>query len=56
MELGYHIHKSYRRMGYASEAAVACSDYAFSVLGLRKVISLVRPENIPSARVAEKQE
>ena len=54
MELGYHIHKSYWRMGYASEAAVACRDYAFSVLGLRKVISLIRPENIPSARVAEK--
>lgn len=54
MELGYHINKSYWRMGYASEAAVACRDYAFKVLGLKSIISLVRPENIPSARVAEK--
>ena len=54
MELGYHINKSYWRMGYASEAAVACRDYAFNVLGLKKVVSLIRPENIPSARVAEK--
>ena len=40
--------------GYATEAAYACQDYAFNVLGSDRVISLIRPENIPSRRVAEK--
>jgi [ribosomal protein S5]-alanine N-acetyltransferase len=38
----------------ATEAARACLDYAFSNLGLQRVISLIRPENLPSRRVAER--
>ena len=40
--------------GYATEAAAACIDYAFRTLGTTKVISLIRPENLPSCRVAER--
>ncbi|HET9838723.1 MAG TPA: GNAT family N-acetyltransferase [Candidatus Angelobacter sp.] len=40
--------------GYATEAAQACIDYAFSCLGAKRVIALVRPENLSSCRVAEK--
>ena len=39
---------------YATEAAIACREYAFTTLGLKKVISLIRPVNKPSIRVAEK--
>jgi RimJ/RimL family protein N-acetyltransferase len=29
-------------------------DYAFNQLGRRRIISMIRPENIPSRRVAER--
>ena len=32
--------------GYASEAAAACRDYAFDVLGRPRVICLIRPVNV----------
>lgn len=51
-EIGYLIHHPFWRKGYASEAAVAVRDYAFAALDRRRVISLVRPVNIPSLRVA----
>ena len=33
---------------------MACRDYAFTALGRPRVIALIRPENVPSRRVAEK--
>jgi RimJ/RimL family protein N-acetyltransferase len=38
----------------ATEAAHAVRDYAFEVLKLERVISLIHPENDASRRVAEK--
>ena len=38
--------------GYASEAAAACRDHAFHVLGFREVYSIIRDSNLPSQRVA----
>ena len=40
--------------GYATEAAIACRDYAFAELGRERVISLIEPDNVASIRVAEK--
>jgi RimJ/RimL family protein N-acetyltransferase len=54
LEIGYHVRRDQQMQGYATEAAFACQDYAFKVLGRHRVISLIRPENIPSRRVAEK--
>ncbi|WP_445628730.1 GNAT family N-acetyltransferase [Nostoc sp. DSM 114167] len=55
LEIGYHVRRDQQRQGYATEAAYACQDYAFNVLDCGdRVISLIRPENIPSRRVAEK--
>ncbi|HXZ78700.1 MAG TPA: GNAT family N-acetyltransferase [Terriglobales bacterium] len=54
IEVGYHVRRDQWRRGYATEAARACIDYAFRNLRVSRVISLIRPENLPSRRVAEK--
>ena len=51
-EIGYMLHAPYWRQGYALEAATAVRDYAFHTLGKERVISLIRPANVPSQRVA----
>ena len=53
-EIGYLIHRPFWRNGLATEAATACRDYAFGVLHRPRVISLIRPENLPSQGVARK--
>lgn len=53
-EIGYMIHRPFWRRGYASEAALGVRRWAFEVKGLGRVISLVRPENVPSQGVARK--
>jgi ribosomal-protein-alanine N-acetyltransferase len=54
MEVGYHFRRDQWGNGYATEAARACMGLAFEALGAQKVISLIRPENVPSCRVAER--
>ena len=54
IEIGYHVRRNLWGRGYASEAAGACRDYGFERLGAERLISLIRPENVPSRRVAEK--
>jgi RimJ/RimL family protein N-acetyltransferase len=54
IEVGYHVRRDLWGKGYATEAAQACMEYAFGRLGARRVISMIRPENVPSRRVAEK--
>jgi RimJ/RimL family protein N-acetyltransferase len=38
----------------ATEAALACRDLAFTRFGIRRLISIIDPENLASRRVAEK--
>ncbi len=54
LEIGYHVHRDYQNRGYATEAARAVRDYAFTTLACDHVISMIRPENLPSRRIAEK--
>lgn len=54
VELGWHIHPAYQNRGLATEAALRCRDYIFEELLVTRLISLVRPENLSSCRVAEK--
>ncbi len=53
-EISYFIHRPYWRRGFATEAAIGVRQYAFETLGLNRVISLIRPENVPSQGVARK--
>lgn len=53
-ELGYDFCSDYWMQGYATEAAIAVRDYAFCILQLPQLISLIRVGNLASKRVAEK--
>lgn len=54
IEIGYHVRRDLWGQGLATEAARACRDYGFARLPVERIISLIRPENLPSRRVAEK--
>jgi len=54
IEIGYHVRRDFWGQGLATEAARACRDYGFARLPAERLISLIRPENTPSRRVAEK--
>jgi ribosomal-protein-alanine N-acetyltransferase len=54
IEVGYHVRRDLWGHGYATEAARACMGYAFERLGAPRVISMIRPPNMRSRRVAEK--
>ena len=53
-EIGYHLRRDFWHQGLATEAAVACRQWGFQNLKADRLISLIRPENIPSQRVAER--
>lgn len=52
--LGYILHRPFWGRGYAVEASVGCLEFAFGRLAAERVVALVRPENLPSIRVAER--
>jgi RimJ/RimL family protein N-acetyltransferase len=54
IEIGYHVRRGLWGQGLATEGANACRDYGFARLGAARLISLIRLENTPSRRVAEK--
>jgi [ribosomal protein S5]-alanine N-acetyltransferase len=53
-EIGYLLLPRYWNQGYATEAARGCLNYAFESMGRTRMISLIRPDNEPSRRVAER--
>ncbi|WP_249899364.1 GNAT family N-acetyltransferase [Paenibacillus sp. PK3_47] len=52
LEIGFLFQKAYWHKGYATEAAIACKEYAFSVLNANRVYSIIRDTNIASQKVA----
>ena len=53
-EIGWLLHRPYWGLGYATEAAAGSRDLARSRWGYRRLISLIRPINLRSQRVAER--
>ena len=53
-EIGYHLRRDLWGQGLATEAAIACREWGFTHLPVSRLISLIRPENLPSRRVAER--
>lgn len=54
LEVAYHMRPDLWGKGLATEAARGCMNYAFEKLHARRLISMIRPENVASRRVAEK--
>lgn len=54
LEVAYHFNKKFWGKGFAAEAARGCMDYARTKLDRSRIISMVRPENLASRRVAER--
>ena len=54
VEIGYHVRRDLWGQGLAAEAARACLNLGFARLPIERIVSLIRPENLPSRRVAEK--
>lgn len=53
-EVGYLFERAYWHQGFATEAAIACKEYAFNVLGLDTVYTIIRDNNIASQNVAKR--
>jgi ribosomal-protein-alanine N-acetyltransferase len=54
VDLGYRLMYDYWGKGIATEAAIACLDYGFNTLKLKRIIAMLLPDNIGSIRVLEK--
>ena len=52
LEVGYLFQKAFWHKGYATEAAIACRDYAFEKLNAGEVFSIIRDTNTASQNVA----
>lgn len=53
-EIGWALHLRQRRNGYATEAARAALRYAVDVVGAKRVVAYIAPENTASVGVAER--
>lgn len=53
VEVGYHVHPDLRGQGLATEAALSVREAA-RLAGVPHLVAIIRPENLPSQRVAEK--
>jgi len=54
IEIGYHVHRDYWGYVLATEAAHACRGFGFARFRVDRLVSIIRPENLASRRVAEK--
>lgn len=53
-EVGFVVHPTHQRRGYATEAARPMLDFAFATMGVHRVVGRTEARNTGSARVLEK--
>lgn len=54
IEVGYRLARKFWKTGFATEAAMAVRELAFSDFDIDRLIAIIDPDNWPSIRVAEK--
>ena len=54
IEIGWWVAREFWGQGLASEAAAAVMRYGLDELAIKRLISVARPENLPSIRIMEK--
>jgi RimJ/RimL family protein N-acetyltransferase len=54
IELGWALTRRHWGHGYATEAALAVREWAYAERRIERLVSLIAPDNVRSARVAEK--
>jgi RimJ/RimL family protein N-acetyltransferase len=54
LEVGYHVSPPWQGVGFATEAATACRDFAHHDLEATELIAINHPDNRASERVAVK--
>lgn len=54
IDIGYAYLARHWSKGYASEAALAVKDFAFEVLGVKRLVAITDPLNVGSMHVLEK--
>lgn len=54
LEVGYHVRAADQGHGYATEAALACRDFARDTLHVPQLVAIIHPNNQASRRVAQK--
>jgi ribosomal-protein-alanine N-acetyltransferase len=53
-EIGFRLERQLSGQGFASEAVAAARDYAWTALGLPKLVAIIDPANVASIRVVER--
>ena len=53
-ELGWALARAHWGSGYATEAALAVREWAYGELDVRRLVSVIRPDNVRSQRLAER--
>ncbi|MEG2814394.1 MAG: GNAT family N-acetyltransferase [Oscillospiraceae bacterium] len=54
VEIGYLFAEEFWHNGFATEAAIACKEYAFNTLNIDEVYSIIRDTNLASQAVAKR--
>lgn len=54
VDIGFAFFPRFWSQGYAYESATAVMDYALKVLGMKRLVAVVNPDNVRSLRLLEK--
>lgn len=54
VDLGYRYMQKHWGQGYATESSLACLEYGFKTLNLKRIIGKAMPENVGSIKVLQK--